>query len=150
MVIARQIKKMFREGEAMEYEDSKGCYVFAVRHGRGSTPWYVGKTSRSGFGAECSTPHKVQKYTEALAEEGSGTPNLYLVVHPTKRGSVSAIAIDQLETFLIQHAFARNNRLLNGTKTQPRWWGVRGLDSIGRKGRVPRAAAELREMLRLD
>jgi len=34
-----------------------GCYVFAVRSGGGTKPWYVGKTQRQ-FKNECFTNHK--------------------------------------------------------------------------------------------
>jgi hypothetical protein len=31
----------------------RGCYVFAMRSARGTTPWYVGKAEQTFFGIEC-------------------------------------------------------------------------------------------------
>jgi hypothetical protein len=116
--------------------DEVGCFVFAIRAGPGMTPWYVGKTA-NGFRWECFQPHKLNKYNEALVRAGYGTPILFFVVYPRTRGRVSKVAIDELETFLIQVARNRNPALLNKTKDEVPGWAIQGLGT----GRGRRSAA---------
>jgi len=42
-------------------EDKVGCYIFGIRQGRGTKPYYAGRTTK-GFGAECFQSHKLVKY----------------------------------------------------------------------------------------
>jgi hypothetical protein len=125
-------------------DDAKGCYVFGIRSGGGTLPWYVGKTA-SGFRWECFQPHKLNKYNEAIAKAGYGTPVLYFVVHPANRGRPNRPAIDELEGFLIQAAYIRNPELLNRTRVEGRGWAIQGFGN-GR-GRPPRSAIELARAL---
>lgn len=46
-----------------------GCYVFALRAGRGSTPWYVGLASKQDFEHECFGSHQVNIYNESIAKK---------------------------------------------------------------------------------
>ncbi len=43
----------------------RGCYVLAMRAGRGITPTYVGKATKT-FKQECFTPDKLGKCNETL------------------------------------------------------------------------------------
>ena len=36
---------------------ASGCYIFAIRAGKGAKPWYVGQATKT-FRQECFTPHK--------------------------------------------------------------------------------------------
>lgn len=98
-----------------------GCYVFAIRVGRGTLPWYVGKTCR-GFKSECFELHKLRHYDDALTDKMRGTPLLYFVARMTRGGrlstSASAKEADFLESTLIGMALKRNTDLKNvsGTK----------------------------------
>jgi hypothetical protein len=124
-----------------------GCYVFGMRAGRGVTPVYVGKT-RKNFGAECFEPHKLGKYNQCLADYERGTPILYLLVLPVKRGPRNEAHIKELESFLIQTGVAVNPDLLNVRGTKRADWGITGVLRSG-KGRPSDAAAGFRGMMGL-
>ncbi len=53
--------------------DAKGCYVFAMRAGKGMRPVYVGRASRRSFRQECFTTDKLYKLTNAMAAYERGT-----------------------------------------------------------------------------
>lgn len=59
----------------------------------------MGKT-RTNFGAECFELHKLGKYNQCLVDYERGTPVLYFVVLPVRRGPRNAAHIDELESFL--------------------------------------------------
>jgi hypothetical protein len=97
-----------------------GCYIFAVKAGKGFTPWYVGKTEKLSFGRETWQDGKLLIYGEVIRKYNRGKPVLFLLAKvtskgkftkPTKRrnlGSVSA-----LEEMLIGTCLQRNRELLN-------------------------------------
>src|SRR5580704_8760215 len=79
-----------------------GCYVFGVRAGRGMTPIYVGKATKS-FAREAFAPDKIVKYHTGLSSYKKGTPILFFVYEPTsKKGKVNRTHITALEKLLIQ------------------------------------------------
>lgn len=125
--------------DSKELMDLKGCYVFCMRSGGGLTPWYVGKTT-SSFGEECFASHKLEKYNQALAIGGKGTPVLLFVVYPQGRGPVSKWVIDEVEAFLIETAYYRNEKLLNKTKRGKKNWGISGV--VRSPGTHPTKAAK--------
>src|SRR5207249_2957772 len=102
-----------------------GCYVFGMRTGRGIMPFYVGKASRT-FEQECFAPGKINHYNEALVDYNRGSPVLFLVALPTRRGRRNEQAIAELEDFLIQNAVARNPDLLNVQGIRAPIWGIAG------------------------
>lgn len=126
----------------------RGCYIFAMNAGKGSTPWYVGKATKS-FKQEIFTPHKISKYQDALSRSKTGTPILYFVVYPAQPGKPANATIGSLERQLIGHAEEKNRGLLNvqGKKRQPSY-RVAGLLHRG-KGKPPKAAQALRSCLGL-
>lgn len=99
-----------------------GCYVFAIRAGRGILPWYVGKTCKQGFVQECFEPHKLNHYNEVLYSKERGTPVLYLVARTTTSGrfsrSMPATEGKFLESMLIGMAVQRNKSLRNIVHTK--------------------------------
>jgi hypothetical protein len=101
----------------------QGCYVFALRAGKGATPWYVGKAGKS-FKQECFGFHKLSLYNSALFSGKQGTPVLFFVALPGKKNRVAAKIINQIETYLIQIAKLANPDLLNKKKTKPLRWGI--------------------------
>lgn len=101
-----------------------GCYVFAIRAGKGATPWYVGKAEKQSFKSECITPHKMKIYDEVLAS-GKGTPLMYFYARITpgknvfSRPSRSAHSdISYLERMLISYALRKNKYLMNKRDTK--------------------------------
>jgi len=113
-----------------------GCYVFAIRAGRGILPWYVGKAERTPFGKECLTDRNINTYN-LLLKNRAGTPLMYLLAEMTGGGkfakttskttNVGTTPIDFLETMLIRMAIKRNKDLTNIGKTKM----VRELEVVG-------------------
>lgn len=104
--------------------DACGCYVFAVRAGRGVKPWYVGQTNRQSFRIECLTEHKRGTYNDVLGQR-RGAPLLYLFARRTATGrrfckpsTRGYRDVDFLENTLIQIALRRNRRLCNSRNTK--------------------------------
>jgi hypothetical protein len=122
--------------------DSIGCYLFAMRAGKGCRPVYVGKTSRS-FQQECFASHKIAcHYNPALAEK-CGTPVLFFIVPRPRRGKANGKVIKDLETFLIQVASAKNPDLSNVRERKEARWGISGV-LRGGKGMPGKAARAFR------
>jgi hypothetical protein len=68
------------------FRRERGCYVFGIR-GRGLTPGYIGKATKS-FKQEVFAPQKLANYLRFLADVRKGTPVIFLIVAPRKRGVV--------------------------------------------------------------
>lgn len=103
-----------------------GCYVFAVRAGGGFTPLYVGKTTKC-FEKECFTDHKLKHYNYGLAPYQKGTPVMFFVTYPAKKGKVNASDIADLEDFLIQVGRTINPDLRNIKGIKEPTWGIKGV-----------------------
>lgn len=130
-----------------------GCYVFAMRAGRGTRPWYVGLAQRSSFQLECFTPDKKVKYQSVLGHM-KGSPLLYFyarttpVTHtfskPTKSGYGDVVLLEQL---LIGAALKRNDDLVNvkATKLLKNMIVPGFINSA--KGNLPPAAKRLKAVM---
>jgi hypothetical protein len=144
----RRARELFNEvGEGLAL--AKGCYVFALRSGRGSMPLYVGRTTRASFRMECFNHKNVKDLNKAL-EVARGTLLLYLIRYMRSgAGAGNRSAIEALETQLIGIALERNPKILNihgaRPKSLPRIQGV--LNSS--RGRPTRQAHEFKKMLAL-
>jgi hypothetical protein len=125
----------------------RGCYVFCIRAGGGVTPLYVGRATRS-FKQEVFQPHKLAKYQQGLADYRKGTPVLFLISYPQKRGAPSGSAIAELEAFLIQSAIKRNPDLLNVKGTRKAEWAIAGVVRSG-VGKPSKSARLLKSALSL-
>jgi hypothetical protein len=136
--------------------EKQGCYVFALRASHGFTPWYVGQATVS-FHHECFHADKRDKYNRLLsggyfkpATLPIGNPVLFLVA---PRGDVHKVAVpvcDDVETFLIRRAYAKNPELINKQKIEaPDWenWTIAGVHPP--KGPVLKAAHTFRKMIGL-
>lgn len=101
-----------------------GCYVFAVRAGRGIRPWYVGKTDRTGFKAEVFQPHKLLLYGDVLRGRRRGTALLYYIARQTpsgrlmKKKATENKVISRLEEMMIGTSLLRNSNLANKKATK--------------------------------
>jgi hypothetical protein len=126
----------------------RGCYVFGIRAGKGWTPGYVGKATKS-FKQEVFAHHKLTRYQQFLADYQKGTPVLFFVVLPVKKGKANAAHIGDLERFLIQTGMAANSDLLNIKGTKEAEWGISGVLRSG-KGKPSKAAADFRKLMKLD
>ena len=118
-------KLFFRDLDAEVPGLSKacGCYVFAMRSARGTTPWYVGKAEKTEFGTECFNASNRVTYFN-FTRERKGTPLLLLIARMTPKGRFAkpytngTPDVDFLETLLIGAALTRNPGLLNVKKTR--------------------------------
>ncbi len=126
----------------------RGCYIIAKRAGKGSTPYYVGKTSR-GFAKEALSDRNLVRYVNVMVQETAGTPVLFLLVEPRKRGRSNAKAIAEIEKHLISRAMDANPELMNQSSTKSPAWGIRGLIRSGR-GKRSTSAHALRLCLSMD
>lgn len=127
--------------------ESRGCYVFGIKAGRGYTPAYVGKATKT-FRQEVFAAHKLAKYQQFLADYRKGTPILFFVVAPSKRGAPNHAHIKDLEDFLIQMGLAANPDLLNIKGTQMEEWGIAGV-LRGGQGKPAKDAIQFKKMLKL-
>lgn len=131
-----------------EIEKLRGCYVFGIRAGKGLTPGYVGRATKS-FKQEVFSPHKLSRYQQFLADYGKGTPVLFFLVAPTKKGALNKKNIAELERFLIQAGVEANSDLMNikGTKKLEEW-GIAGVFAGG-KGKASADARAFKQMMKL-
>ena len=105
----------------------KGCYLFAFKAGKGYTPIYVGKATKS-FEQECFEPHKTSDhYNRALADRYKGTPVMFFLAAEERRGRTNKKSIDDLETELIRWARDKNSKLSNKSKGFYSW-GINGVE----------------------
>ena len=132
--------------ENAEVADFVGCYVFAFRASKGFKPIYIGKTVKS-FKKEVFTGHKLAKYAQGLSEQRKGTPVLFFVCLERTRGPINEVAIDELETFLIQSGMVANPEILNDRKRKTEAWSVTGL--VRSKGRPSKSASFFKKCLAL-
>jgi hypothetical protein len=125
----------------------RGCYIFAIRAGRGMKPAYVGKATKS-FQQEVFTPDKLSKYQRVLANYLKGTPILFFIVSMQKRGAPNASIVGELEDYLIQTALSANEDLLNVQGTKRADFCINGVLRSG-KGKRAEAAKDLMSCLKL-
>ena len=130
--------------------EAKGCYVFAMRAGKGTLPIYVGRTSSKTFRGECFTNDKLLKLTNGMMAYKRGTPVLFLVAHQKRKGKPNLKAIRAMEQFLIQNAWVRNpDNLQNVHFTQPEWnWWIAGVFR-SQPGKPTHAAVRFRAVVGL-
>ncbi len=121
---APALRKFWEEVDAarIKLSKAKGCYIFAIRAGRGIRPWYVGQTGGSFYG-ECFQSTKRDHYREALSHNSSGTPVIFLLARCTPRGALSNRVplpgeLDFVEKMLISHALEQNSELRNVRDTR--------------------------------
>jgi hypothetical protein len=106
-----------------ELSEGIGCYIFSIRAGKGSKPWYVGLAQNQTFRKECFTDHKLKHYNYAIAER-KGTPLLTLVVKRTPGSKIIGPTakkhrdIEFLENMLIGNCLSRNPSLSNVRDTK--------------------------------
>lgn len=126
----------------------RGCYVFGMRASKGSTPFYAGLATKS-FGKETFTHHKLTRYQQCLADYQKGTPILYFISLPTKRGSPNTTHMKALEKYLIELVQTANPELLNIKDTKEEEWGIAGVIRGG-KGKRTQAATRFRSFMKLS
>lgn len=99
-----------------------GCYIYAVRAGKGITPWYVGQ-SKGRFDKEVFSLDKYKKYKEHFETVGKGTPVLFLIIRQVASERIANVKLskvdaDWIEDYFIRRALDKNPKLLNKMKTK--------------------------------
>ncbi len=121
-----------------------GVYVYALRAGRGYTPIYVGKATKS-FKQECFTPDKIARhYSKSFGE--FGTPVMFFLVPETGRSAKTDLLISKLEKAVIRAGVNKNPDLSNVHHKAGPGWGIRGVERGGR-GKAPAAATEFKRAM---
>lgn len=115
--VATEFWETVAESDHARLASKKGCYVFVLSAGRGSMPWYVGKTEKNKrtLKQEVFADEKLGKYKTILGKSKRRSPQMFLVVRAAGQGRLGG-AIDDLETLLIWMAAHRNKKLLNKKK----------------------------------
>jgi hypothetical protein len=111
-------------------------------------PWYVGKTT-GNFEGEIFQAHKIKKFHSALIRTLKGSPVLFLVSCPPKKGPVNAKSIDQLESTLIRMAKSENPYLLNSQKIPRETWSITGVYR-SKSGKPSKSAVAFKRLLNFD
>jgi hypothetical protein len=133
-----------------EYDcgDRTGCYVFGIRTGRGTLPYYAGRTTNS-FENECFTADKLTKYHYVLMDVARGTPVMYFAVLDRARGRRNETAVIALEERLIGLGMQRNARMVNVSGTRDDDVVVHGVMGP-RRGRPTVAAGAFKAMMGIE
>ena len=113
------LAELWDSGEAGDAAKKQGCFILALRRGKGFTPWYVGKASRS-MEQDCFTPKRTSDYNKLLDKE-QGVPVLFLIAPDGNKRKAPANDLSDLERFLLQSAQAKNPKLLTAKKDLPDW-----------------------------
>jgi hypothetical protein len=129
------------------YAKRRGCYVVGIRAGKGLIPAYVGMATRA-FKGEVFAPQKLAGYQQFLADFERGTPIVFFLAAPARKGASNAPQIKALERFLVEVAVAKNPRLLNVRGTKSEEWRISGLVRSG-SGKPSRAARAFRRLMSL-
>ena len=144
-IIQDNVAQFWEDNPSLRF--GRGCYVFGIQAGKGFTPGYVGQ-AKATFKQEVFSSDKIMKYQQFLANYKKGTPVLFFVAAPKKRGAPNVNHIKDLEDYLITIGVTANPSLLNikGTKTEE--WGILGVLRGGR-GKPTNAATDFRRMMKL-
>lgn len=132
------------DSDAAHLADECGCYVFAIRAGKGITPIYVGKATKT-FKQETFNPANKHKYHDGFSDYAKGTPLMFFVVHPNQKGRTNATEITDIEDFLIQTGVAKNPGLQNVRGAGQPKWSISGVIRGG-KGKRSHAETEFRNL----
>lgn len=139
-------KGFWSKDELKSLCESRGCYIFAFKHGSSYRPIYVGKTTKC-YEYECFSSHKVAKhYNPALMDVAKGTPVMFFIVAPKKSGKPNERKISSLEKYLIDLASSKNPRLSNIQNKAQYEWGINGVFK-GNKGARKKDIKEFKKML---
>jgi hypothetical protein len=109
----------------------KGCYVFAMRAGKGRRLVYIGMTKAQSFASEMSAPHKIKKINEGMRYTKRGTLTCLLLYKAGKGAGPSKANILNIESWLIQTAYANQPYLTNTNKLPRPKWLISGVVNNG-------------------
>ena len=147
--IAQPEQAKFIESLNDEYPgllEKQGVYIFCLRAGKGTLPWYVGKAGRSLM-QEILTSDKLVKYNSILFDRTRGVPVFYFVAPKGRGKQVHGKYLPLIEETLIARAYQRNRNLANIRLVSGETWVIDGV--MGGVGRRRTLAEEEREFSRI-
>jgi len=145
-ITKEKAKSFWDQEEVKQIAMKQGCYVFATKAGKGFTPWYVGKATKS-FKQEALQP-KLTHYNEVIFKGKKGKPVIFFVARPSNLKKIPSKQINEVEKFLIQSAYYKNPGLKNKQNAKQHGWGIAGVIRGG-KGKAPVNAKQFKNMLDL-
>jgi hypothetical protein len=160
LITEESLKDLKEAAEAWEtgLSSACGCYVFAMRAGKGYTPYYVGQSSKKAIIAEALNTINQMIYNKVLGSVSKGKPVIYLIPMKTPGGRFrkpnkseskkrTFPSVDFLEEWLIAQALQKNPSLRNNMKTK----FVRQLHVVGlfnpQPGEATKASTELKKAI---
>jgi hypothetical protein len=138
--------KVFWDEAAAEMQWCRGIYVFGIRAGKGITPYYVGKATKS-FRQECFQPDKLHKYVSVLSTYSAGTPVIFFLAREGV-GKIKASQVAEIESYLISVGWQKNPEIRNIQGVGEPDWRIKGVVRGG-KGKPGPAALGFRGMMGL-
>jgi len=135
LITDQSFKDLVAELNAREdgLADAVGCYVFALRAGRGYKPWYVGQACKCPIVREALNTSNREKYNKIISEQ-KGTPTLFFVCMYTPNGKLrkpstagGLAPLDFLERWFIATCIYKNSDLINNKET----WFLRNIHVVG-------------------
>ena len=109
--------------EESDLPEACGCYMFAIKSGKGALPWYIGCTTKRGFKDEVLCAHQMFHYSHAMRSKNKGIPQIFFIAKVTPSGRFSKPGGNAhkdtafLEKFLLGLAFKRNTDIRNSNDT---------------------------------
>lgn len=125
LIDSESLSKMRMQIDNEGLVDGCGCYVFAIRAGKGYKPWYVGQAAKMRLLSEALNPANREKYNKTISNH-VGTPVLFLIpkitstgrfAKPTRKKDGELRAVTFLEEWLIAMALQKNPKLINERST---------------------------------
>jgi hypothetical protein len=116
---ARERFWMDVEGRESGLGSASGCFVFSVRNGRQTLPWYVGRAESRPFTEHCLSDACLPIYARALEGLQPFCAHLHLLAkltptgHPSRAVRHAHAEIAFIERVLIDLALTRNPQLMN-------------------------------------
>ncbi|MGH8444650.1 MAG: hypothetical protein ACREVL_05245 [Solimonas sp.] len=107
------------EGRESGLGSACGCFVFSVRNGRQTLPWYVGRAESQPFADHCLGDACLPIYARALEGLQPYCAHLHLLAkltptgHPSRAARHAHAEIAFIERVLIDLALTRNPQLMN-------------------------------------
>jgi hypothetical protein len=147
LIGSEHVNAFWSTHSAKTISTKQGCYIFALRASQGYAPWYVGKATKS-FRQEAFAIDKLNKYNGVLFDGRKGTPVMFFVAPAKNKNSVPALTCNEIETFLIQAAYAENPEIKNRQKTKIPDWTITGVVRPNR-GSVSKTARGFKKMMGL-
>lgn len=142
---APHVAAFWQKPEALAIAPKQGCYIFALRASKGYCPWYVGKATVS-FEQEALANHQLNHYNAVLFDGRKGTPVLFFIAPDAAKKKVPQAVCDEIETYLIQCAYAEHPEIRNRQKTKMPDWTIDGVVRPAR-GPVSTTATKFKKMM---